>query len=99
MIFTEQELDAIIWFLSDYVSFSEKTIKEGLEQEDQIESILTLIESWDENNHQELRELMNEASQSFKDKIDKFLDHRLIFTNIIEKCKDMKSNMQQDKPS
>lgn len=92
--FTDAELDKMISFFQEYLDFGENRISEGLEQQKVIEGILeTLKEQYgEEGNDIENIEQYQSAVKAFQETIDDYLDNRYLFSSIIEKCKELKSN-------
>jgi hypothetical protein len=92
--FTDAELDKMISFFQEYLDFGESRISEGLEQQKVIEGILeTLKEHYgEEGNDIENIEQYQSAVKAFQETIDDYLDNRYLFSSIIEKCKELKSN-------
>lgn len=92
--FTDAELDKMISFFQEYLDFGENRISEGLEQQKVIEGILeTLKENYgEEGNDIENIEQYQSAVKAFQETIDDYLDNRYLFSSIIEKCKELKSN-------
>lgn len=92
--FTDAELDKMISFFQEYLDFGENRISEGLQQQKVIEGILeTLKEQYgEEGNDIENIEQYQSAVKAFQETIDDYLDNRYLFSSIIEKCKELKSN-------
>lgn len=92
--FTDAELDKMISFFQEYLDFGESRISEGLQQQKVIEGILeTLKEHYgEEGNDIENIEQYQSAVKAFQETIDDYLDNRYLFSSIIDKCKELKSN-------
>lgn len=92
--FTDAELDKMISFFQEYLDFGENKINEGLQQQKVIEGILeTLKEHYgEEGNDIENIEQYQSAVKAFQETIDDYLDNRYLFSSIIDKCKELKSN-------
>ena len=92
--FTDAELDKMISFFQEYLDFGENRISEGLQQQKVIEGILeTLKEHYgEEGNDIENIEQYQSAVKAFQETIDDYLDNRYLFSSIINKCKELKSN-------